>query len=135
MDKIREALEYAAEWHSNCYYTQEKAREALALISEIENTDAWELACLLNSEKNQRIIDGIGKESRECGVYDPQYDAEIIKRFIAELERKARDDDAANAHKMIEACKAAVHTWTLRGQSGGIDKLYADMDAIKEATK
>jgi hypothetical protein len=56
---------------------------------------AEEFACTLNAAHNQRIVDGIGQESRECGVYDPQYDSTLIrsrdKEIVGECEKVAKE--------------------------------------------
>jgi len=51
---------------------------------------------------------------------------EYRERSIAERERKAREET-------VDKCIDAVHTWMLRGQSGGEIGLIAKFNAIKEA--
>lgn len=83
--EIREALEYAAEWHSDCYYTQEKAKEALALISESKNSDAQDLALELayGIWEPNTLYEG----ARNAWLRDA---ALMIERYAAEQVRKAR---------------------------------------------
>lgn len=127
MDKIREALEYAAEWHSDCYYTQEKAKEALALISESKNSDAQDLALELayGIWEPNTLYEG----ARNAWLRDAYA---IIERCFAERERKARGEEREACAERAEKYIDSTHYVDIEY---GRDRYDVDLEDLRAAIK
>lgn len=142
MDKIREALELGKSYVSQVLqdhdlkYDHHPATEAdravivedvlcfdeaLALLSAPVASDARDVALVL--------AHGLFEPS---GEVRPVRDA-FLKRAAAEIERYAAERERKALEETVDKCIDAVHTWMLRGQSGGEIGLIAKFNAIKEA--
>lgn len=127
MDKTRDALEKIANWCcDDPYYAKED-------INDIKRVAQEALSAPVASDARE-LIREIERDSvaiHRTGAYKAAQLAEdnaVMKTeaFSAERERKVREET-------VDKCIDAVHTWMLRGQSGGEIGLIAKFNAIKEA--
>lgn len=103
--------------------------EASFIASEREKNTQKEMNQLLDYiDQLRNYIDRNYASAITSTAYVKELEDNItyLEALVAERERKARDET-------VDKCIDAVHTWMLRGQSGGEIGLIAKFNAIKEA--